>query len=192
MFPCRICRLWLLTHERCWGEFPALLQKCRNCSSTEGKLLCRAGENKVQTLEGVLTLPYFSPRRIFITHSEGNKQIKGKRWILFWISASPPALCPWAEWELHPADTLISVSFLTRPRWRGNVNFQLVLVTLVLLQPQHLTRSTPCLGYLWCLTRMNPIREQQENQGFVKIFSPVISVVNSQGEFVCTEHSNSG
>lgn len=71
------CGLWLPTPQSCRGEARALLQHPRNAAALRGNSSAELDE-PVQTLEGVLTLPDFSPYRIFITHSQQNKEITGK------------------------------------------------------------------------------------------------------------------
>lgn len=141
---CRICRLWLLTHQSCWGELPALLQNCRTAAPLRETPL-QGWIKPVQTLEGVLTLPVFFPWWNFY-HLFRTKQINNRKkgeFSLGYLLLPLPSV-PGQSWSClaqTSADGQISVSFLTWPWWGGNVNFQLFLVPLVLLQPEHFTRS---------------------------------------------------
>lgn len=149
---------------------------------------------QVQTLEGVLTLPYFSPHSIFTTSSEQNKRITEKGQLSSGYLLLPLPSVPGqsgAAWhqDLLSADTQISASFLIWSWWRGNLNFQLLLVTLVLLHPEHSTRphsvwETWDIYWGWT-TSESKLLIIEEKKGFLKIFSPpgVISSLRQRSKF---------
>lgn len=130
-------RLWLLTPQSCCGQCHALLQPPRNAAALRGSSSAEL-DQPVQTLEGVLTLPDFPPYRIFYL-SFTTKQINNRKRLSGYLLLSLGRVG--AARHKNPADAQISVCFLTWSWWRGNVNFQVVLVILVLLQCEHFPRS---------------------------------------------------
>lgn len=136
---CRICGLQVVaphTPELLW-TMSCIAAAPQKCSCTEGKLLCRAGSTRADS-RGSSNFARLSPLQNFYL-SFTTKQINNRKRLSGYLLLSLGRVG--AAWHKNPADAQISVCFLTWSWWRGNVNFQVVLVILVLLQCEHFPRS---------------------------------------------------
>lgn len=79
MFPCRICRLWLLTHQRCWGQFPALLQKLQ---LHRGETSLQSWRKQSADSRGSSNFAVFFPSQNFY-HSFRRKQTNKRKKVNF-------------------------------------------------------------------------------------------------------------
>lgn len=109
------------SHIRAAGQ--NFLHCCRSQEMHWGESSVQSWRKQVQTLEGVLTLPYFSPYRIVIPRSEPNKQITEKcelcpGYLFLPLPSVSEQSGNCLAQHLHPADTQIFWWW-----WRENVDF---------------------------------------------------------------------